>query len=249
MTRLVALIAAASMAAQASAQSLADRIGAVREGTVQLHFRARPGVCANEDGGISWMRTSRDRGDWYMSRPCITGPLVVTLTREANEVSIVRVRVGTRPSAPATLDLGEVPSTDAAHYLATLARHAFGRNADEALTGAAMADGYDVWPDFKQIVLDADLPVRTREQALFWIGQSDTPTANLISLYAELTPIELREHYTFVLSQRRDDESVDKLIDVARHDRDGSVRKQAIFWLGQSRNPKATKFFRDVLAP
>src|SRR5262249_28961973 len=131
MIRLVALIAAASMAAQASAQSLGDRIGAVREGTVQLHFRARPGVCANEDdGGISWTRTSRDRGDWFMSRPCVTGPVVVTLTRDANEVSSVRVRVAIRPPAPATVDLGEVPSVDAARYLATLARHVGGRNSD-----------------------------------------------------------------------------------------------------------------------
>lgn len=249
MTRLVALIAAATMAAQASAQSLADRIGAVREGTVQLHFRAQPGVCANDESGVSWRRMNRDRGDWYMSGPCITGPVVVTLTRDANEVSAVRVRLATRPPATATLDLGEVPSPEAAHYLATLARHVGGRNADEALTGAAMADGYDVWPDFKQIVFDADVPVRTREQALFWIGQSDTPTANVVSLYADLAPLELREHFTFVLSQRRDDEAVDKLIDVARHDPQGSVRKQAIFWLGQSHSPKATKFFRDVLAP
>jgi len=148
------------------------------------------------------------------------------------------------------VDLGDVAPVEAAHYLATLARRLAGRSASEALTAAAIADGYDVWPDFRQLVLDADVPMQSREQALFWIGQSATPTANLISLYGQLTPLPLREHYSFVLSQRRDDDAaVDQLIDVARHDRDLGVRKQAMFWLAQSRSPKATRFFREVLSP
>ena len=69
----------------------------------------------------------------------------------------------------------------------------------------------------------------------------------LIALYEHLTPFSLREHFTFVLSQRHDTESVDKLIDIAQHDRDVEIRKRAMFWLGQSRDPRAIKFFRDVL--
>jgi hypothetical protein len=242
--------AAVAWVAQAHAQSVADRIGAARDGTIELRFQPRPGICASEDGGIRWMRSGRDHGDWYSSGPCVTGPVVVTMTREANEISNIRVRVAVRPTGTPTTDLGEVRSVDAAHYLATLARRLAGRNADEALTAAMMADGYDIWPDFRQIVLDTQVPVHTREQALFWIGQSETPTANVISLYPSLTPVSLREHYTFVLSQRHDDdEALDKLIDVARHDSDGAVRKQAMFWLGQSHDPKATKFFRDILTP
>ena len=32
-------------------------------------------------------------------------------------------------------------------------------------------------------------------------------------------------------------------------DRDSQIRKQAMFWLGQSKDPKATKFLRDLLIP
>jgi hypothetical protein len=252
MTRLVALAAAVSLATTpASAQSLADRIGAARDETVVLRFQPRPGICASEDGGIRWVRSAWTSSDWYSGSPCVAGPVRVTLGRDGKEVVSVRARIAVRPvDAAGTTDLGEVSAADAARYLTTLAHHLAGRNADEALTAAAIADGYDVWPDFRRLVLDADVPMHSREQALFWIGQSDTPTANVVSLYTELAPLALREHYTFVLSQRHDDdEAVDKLIDVARHDRDGGVRKQAMFWLGQSRSPKATKFFRDVLTP
>ena len=37
------------------------------------------------------------------------------------------------------------------------------------------------------------------------------------------------------------------LIDIARSNRNPAVRKQAMFWLGQSNDPRAVKFFEDVL--
>jgi HEAT repeat protein len=57
----------------------------------------------------------------------------------------------------------------------------------------------------------------------------------------------LRSHYTFVLSQRRDREALDKLIDVAQHDTNRDVRRQALFWLGQSKDPRALAFIRDLV--
>jgi hypothetical protein len=252
MKRALTMVAVATLAAtQAPAQSIADRIAAVRSGTVALRFRTRPGVCGGADGGVQTIGRDRDAGNWFSREPCVVGPAVVTIGRDGNDVVSIRLRIGLRGSDQSVAtDLGDVPSADAAQYLARLAHHMSGRNAEAALTAAVIADGYDVWPDFRQIVLDADAPNTAREQALFWIGQSDTPTSNVVSLYPELSSASLREHYTFTLSQRRDDdEAIDKLIDVAKHDRDADVRKQAMFWLGQSRNAKATRFFREVLTP
>jgi HEAT repeat protein len=50
-----------------------------------------------------------------------------------------------------------------------------------------------------------------------------------------------------VLSQRRDREALDKLIDVAQHDTNRDVRRQALFWLGQSKDPRALAFIRDLV--
>ena len=38
------------------------------------------------------------------------------------------------------------------------------------------------------------------------------------------------------------------LMDVARNNRNPQVRKQAMFWLGQSKDPRALDFFAQVLA-
>jgi hypothetical protein len=40
---------------------------------------------------------------------------------------------------------------------------------------------------------------------------------------------------------------VPKLIEVARNNKNAVVRKQAMFWLGQSNDPRALKFFEEVL--
>ena len=97
------------------------------------------------------------------------------------------------------------------------------------------------------IAADANETEHTRQQAMFWLGQGRGPTADLVRLYDKLDEPSLRTHYTFVLSQRRDSEALDKLIDVAQHDRDKSVRHQALFWLGQSKDPRALAFIRDLV--
>jgi hypothetical protein len=43
------------------------------------------------------------------------------------------------------------------------------------------------------------------------------------------------------------DEGVPKMIDVARNNRNPEVRRQAMFWLGQSGDPRALQFFEEVL--
>ena len=87
----------------------------------------------------------------------------------------------------------------------------------------------------------------TREQAMFWLGQGRGPTSELVRLYERLEQPALRRQFAFVLSQRRDDQALDKLMDMAQHDRDRDVRRQALFWLGQSQDPRALAFIRDLV--
>jgi hypothetical protein len=42
-------------------------------------------------------------------------------------------------------------------------------------------------------------------------------------------------------------EGVPLLIQVARTNTNPAVRKQAMFWLGQSRDPRALQFFQEIL--
>ena len=57
----------------------------------------------------------------------------------------------------------------------------------------------------------------------------------------------MREAAVFALSQRPRDESVPALIRVARTHRDPHIRKTALFWLGQSRDPRAIELFEEIL--
>jgi len=172
----------------------------------------------------------------------------VSLGRADGATISVRVFVGGawRPTSSET-DLGVVSATDAAHYLAGIAHTIGGRSGSDAVSAAALSDAADTSPDLVSIVRDVNAPVEPRKQALFWAGNTSLATRDLAQLYDGLGPYSLRQHFVFVISQRRDDIAIDKLIDLARRDADLEIRKQAMYWLGQTQDPRAVKFLRDLV--
>ena len=98
-------------------------------------------------------------------------------------------------------------------------------------------------------MLDSRESTDVRKQALFWRAQrNDAPLGDLLAIYPRLDSRDLKEHYVFVLSQRHESGAVDKLIDLARNDPDREIREKATFWLGQSRDPRATKYLEDKIS-
>ena len=90
--------------------------------------------------------------------------------------------------------------------------------------------------------------IELRKKALFWLGQRDeTNGAEIATLYGTFTDREIKEQLIFVLSQKDDKASVDKLIDIARREPDKELRKKAIFWLSQSDDPRVTEFLASLL--
>jgi HEAT repeat protein len=51
----------------------------------------------------------------------------------------------------------------------------------------------------------------------------------------------------FALSQLRGHAGVEPLLQVARTNRDPAVRRKALFWLGESGDPRAIALFREIL--
>lgn len=95
---------------------------------------------------------------------------------------------------------------------------------------------------------DNALSIDARKNALFWAGQNGADLRQFVSLYDEMRgQREIQNQLIFVFSQRRDREAVDKLMDIASNDPDRDLRKQAIFWLGQSRDPRVQKFLLDLI--
>jgi HEAT repeat protein len=58
---------------------------------------------------------------------------------------------------------------------------------------------------------------------------------------------ELRQAAVFGLSRRPADEGVPALIRLSASDRDPEIRRQAMFWLAQSKDERALAWFEKVL--
>jgi hypothetical protein len=89
----------------------------------------------------------------------------------------------------------------------------------------------------------------TRGEAIFWLGQkAGQKAAALITERIDQDPdTEVKKKAVFALSQLPKDEGVPLLIRVARTNANPAVRKQAMFWLGQSKDPRAVRFFEEIL--
>jgi HEAT repeat protein len=91
-----------------------------------------------------------------------------------------------------------------------------------------------------------------RGQALFWLAQraaSQVSKTAIENALANDPDSAVRERAVFALSQLRNGEGIPMLIDLAKTHRDPAVRKKAMFWLGQSKDPRALDFFAQVLKP
>jgi hypothetical protein len=89
-----------------------------------------------------------------------------------------------------------------------------------------------------------------RKNAIFWLGQKASQESvealkGIVDAPDEADPI--KDQAVFALSQLPKDKSVPILIDIAKTNRSLAVRKRAIFWLGQTGDPAALKFFEDIL--
>ena len=248
MTRLIVLLAAFALPARLEAQTLAQRVAAAGDGTVRLNFAARRGVCGNGGNNITIMNED-EHGEWESD--CTPGPVRMSIRMSGGRVTEAHTYVGGRwrPAQGATTDLGTVPAAQAAADLLKLAERA-DDDADALITGATLADSAVVWPDLLRLARREDLPTETRRQAVFWLGQAagEAATRGLDSITTdERGDIEVRKQAVFALSQRPADEGVPALIRVARTSPSGELRKSALFWLGQSEDPRALGLFEELL--
>jgi HEAT repeat protein len=229
-------------------QALTQRIQGAGDGTVRLSFAARAGVCGS-DHGITIMDDDDDE-DWVSD--CERGPVRVSLRMRGGKVADATTRVAGhwRPGTDGVTDLGLVPAREGADAMLALARRADEDAGDELITAATLADSAVVWPELLRMARDEGLPTETRKQAVFWLGQAagEEATRGLDSIAVEdRGDLEVREQAVFALSQRPSDEGVPALIRIARTNPHPEIRKKALFWLGQSDDPRALTLFEEIL--
>jgi hypothetical protein len=231
------------------AQSLAQRVQGAGDGTVRLSFAAREGVCSRGPGSITILDDDDD-GEW--EGDCERGPVRVSLRVQDGRVAESETYVGGRwrPGRDRVTDLGLVPAQEAADLLLALAPQVGDDDGGELVTAATLADSVVVWPQLLRLARDTKVREETRRQAVFWLGQAagDEAAKGLDSIAADGGgDLEIRKQAVFALSQRPADEGVPVLLRIARSNRHPELRKTALFWLGQSEDPRALTLFEEIL--
>ncbi|MBK7351325.1 MAG: HEAT repeat domain-containing protein [Gemmatimonadetes bacterium] len=118
---------------------------------------------------------------------------------------------------------------------------------DKVIFGVAQSGSAEDRRWLLDVAKDPKGNVELRKKAVFWLGQAGGSGAELASLYGSLTEAELKEQVIFALSQLDGPAAVDQLMEIARKDKDPEMRKKAIFWLGQSDDPRASQFIEQLL--
>ncbi len=252
--------------------TLADRVASAPDGAVRFSFATRAGVCGNgrnvisfdcDDGSCGRHRISKgnyykdDDGNYYNDDagcPCEPGPARVALQKRDGQITRIRTYVGGawRPGRDTRVtDLGAVSAVAAAHYLLDLASRSTRDAGRDAVFPAVLADSVTVWPDLLRLARTPAVPHETRRSAVFWLGQAagDAATRGLSDLVDDTSvDVDVKESAVFALSQLRRDEGVTALIRIARTHSSPRVRKRALFWLGQSEDPRALALFEELLS-
>ncbi|HZE94828.1 MAG TPA: HEAT repeat domain-containing protein [Gemmatimonadales bacterium] len=108
--------------------------------------------------------------------------------------------------------------------------------------------GTDNYRWLMDIALNSKEDIEIRKKALFWAGQGHSvDVADLVRLYDSMNGREMKEHLIFVYSQRREEAALDKLFQIGKNDPDRELRKKAIFWIGQSRSPRAAQYLQELI--
>ncbi len=239
-------------------EALAERVRAVGDGTVGFEFAARPDICTCtgcEDGGDTcntcWHREDGNR-EW--SGSCANGPALVSVTSRGGRVVSVNSYVGGAWIEGALTDLGPVAPAVAADFLLQLAERSGSANqdaAEDAIFAATLAAGVTTWPRLLALARDRAIDEDTRQAAVFWLGQAagDAVARELEAFVGEEPDdLEVREHAVFAISELPQEKAVPALIRIATTNPHLQLRRAALFWLGESEDPRALELFEELLA-
>lgn len=258
---LVATIAGLLACSPVTGQPLGDRLAAVADGTALLTFPVRDGVCGDGAGLIRTGQGNRVHfeggNDW--NSPCVPGPGRLVVEVRDGRVVDLATRVGggswsdARGAGDLTraTDLGAAAPTEVAGWLLDLARGSDGDPGEDAVFAATLVRGVEPWADLLAIARDETVPTDTREAAVFWLAHAagEVAATDLEDLTDEDdVDLAVREAAVFALSQLDDeDRAVESLLKVYRVTGDPRIRRRALFWLGESADPRALALFETIL--
>jgi hypothetical protein len=252
------------------AAALAVGQGRITNAQVETRTAAQPLdreiAAATARGGARWIGYRLKVAAGRRSMDCFERTKLAL--EPASEFSVLARYEGTtltrlRTATPdCEIDAGGLPVTwfdnvksdDSAAWLTSVIKSA-GLSSDRqnavvkpALVALAMNEGNAAARSLIELARDYQV-AKIRSDALFWLAQraGQQATATIAEAIDRDPDTEVKKRAVFALSQLPRDEGIPKLIDVAKANRNPAVRQQAMFWLGQSNDARALKFFEDVL--
>jgi hypothetical protein len=109
------------------------------------------------------------------------------------------------------------------------------------------------------VAAKSDPTPKVRSQAQFWLSQiagkkaeaaadADPRILKTLGDEAQSDPnASIRKSAVFALSRLPEDQGVPKLIEVANTSQDPATRREAIFWLGRSKDPRALEYLEEIV--
>jgi len=272
-TLAVASAASLTAASRLPAQDLASRVARAPDGVVRVQFASRPGTCGDGRDAIGFRKAFfaenfQSFGSWD-SPGCSPGPLRVALTVAGGQVTRIRTSVGKTwaQTGERVTDLGQVSPVDAATYFFALIpriERAGLRDKSRNLLPAVLADAGDVVPQLTSLARDNARVDDTRRQAIMWLGLLGdarvVPTLVSFARGGETGSVSdqpdedpsargmkgLASTAMVALTYVADGAGIPALIDIARNGSTG-LRKSAVFWLGQSGDPRAFATLHSII--
>src|SRR5262245_40880286 len=197
-------------------------------------------------------RTPEGQARTVQSPIRLEGPDRMVVLYRVEEKAVQKVRIF---SPDCELDAGGraihwidgVPPADSVKLLSSLAS-----STDRVRSGAMAALAMhreEVSVPALLALAKQDPAAKVRGDALFWLAAAaGRKAASEITAAIDNDPdTDVKKRAVFALSQLPKDEGVPLLINVAKTNKNPAVRKQALFWLGQSKDPRALDFFTQIL--
>jgi hypothetical protein len=251
--------------------TLAQRMSSAPDGVVRVQFAGRAGTCGDGRDMIGYRRalfaeSFQSVGKWN-APTCRPGPVRVALSVASGKVTRLKTYVGgdwLRTSERVT-DLGAVSPGEAASYFFALVP-LIERSGDKGrlLLPAVLADDPGALPRLISLSRDESRLQDTRRQAIQWLGLlGDARVVPVLVAFARgggaaPTGEDIDEDdeapgkkglataAMAALSLLDNGAGVPALIDLARSGTSGT-RASAVFWLGQSGDPRALATLHGVI--
>jgi hypothetical protein len=252
----LAILVAAAASTPAGAQTIAQRLSTA-DRPVQVVYPSRQTACGDgrnyighvfEDGYyFGTDDNSMYRGSDWSRGPCVHGPARVVATVIGGEVTRLRVYVGPVPPVSSDVETINASAADAVTWLTSLVTGDNARVAASAVLPLIVADAPDPWPLLLRVARDNSRGMSVRRDALMWLGNGAIAHLGIEQKRDDTPDDEMRTQAVFALSQRPRSESVPTLMDLAKSAKYPSAKRSAIFWLGQTGDPRAADVFAELL--